>query len=256
VFFRESRGDVPGDYHLQQTSPAVDAGDNAAPQIPTLDLDGAARIADGDFDGGARVDLGAYEYVNAPPTAAAGPDQTVVGDAGCAALVALDGTGSSDPDGDPLTYSWTGSFGTVSGATASVSLPAGTHVVTLTVRDGRGASATDTLVVTVLDKVPPVIQSLTASPSVLSPANKQLVPVTIAVSATDVCGSSVRCRIVSVTSNEAIDATDWRITGDLTLNVRADRSKKGTGRIYTITVECVDASGNVSTKKATVTVPR
>ena len=59
-----------------------------------------------------------------------------------------------------------------------------------------------------------------------------------------------------MTSNEAIDATDWRITGDLTLNLRAERSKKGTGRIYTITIACVDASGNVSTKTATVTVPR
>jgi hypothetical protein len=256
VFFRQSQGDVLGDYHLQQTSPAIDAGDNAAPQIPTLDLDGAARIVDGNFDANARVDLGAYEYFNAPPKAAAGPDRTVVAGAGCAAVVALDATGSSDPDGDPLTYSWTGPFGTVSGATASVSLKAGTHVVTLTVRDGRGASATDTLVVAVLDTTPPVIQSATPSRSVLSPANKQLVPVTIALSATDACGSSVHCRIVSVTSNEAIDVTDWKITGDLTLNLRADRSKKGTGRIYTIRIECVDASGNVSTKTAAVTVPR
>jgi hypothetical protein len=254
-FFRESQGDVLSDYHLQQTSPAIDAGDNAAPQTPMFDLDGAARIVDGDFNGDARVDMGVYEYFNAPPTAAAGPDQTVAADAGCAAVVALDGTESSDPEGDPLSYSWTGSFGTVSGATASVSLPAGTHVITLTVRDGRGASATDTLVVTVLDTTPPAIQSATASPSVLSPANKQLVAVTIAVSATDACGS-VQCRIVLVTSNEAIDATDWRITGDLTLNLRAERSNKGTGRIYTITIECVDASGNVSTKTATVTVPR
>ena len=43
---------------------------------------------------------------------------------------------------------------------------------------------------------------------------------------------SVRCRIVSVTSNEAINATDWKITGDLTLNLRAERSNRGTGRIY------------------------
>jgi len=256
VFFRESYGDVLGDYHLQHTSPAIDAGDNAAPQIPVLDLDGAARIVDGDFDADARADLGAYEYFNAPPTAAAGPDQTVAAAASCAAVIALDGTGSSDPDGDLMTYSWTGSFGTVSGASASVSLPAGTDVVTLTVRDGRGASATDTLMVAVLDTTPPVIQAATASPSALSPANKQLVPVTIGVPATDACAGSVHCRIVSVTSNEAIDATDWRITGDLTLNLRAERSKKGTGRIYTITIACVDASGNVSTKTATVTVPR
>jgi hypothetical protein len=91
---------------------------------------------------------------------------------------------------------------------------------------------------------------------VLSPANNKLMPVTIAVSATDTCGGSVRCRITSVTSNDAPDATDWRITGDLTLELRAVRSKKGTGRIYTITIECADASGNVSTKSVTVTVPR
>ena len=256
VFLREAYGDVLGDYHLQQTSPAIDAGDNAAPGMPMLDLDGAARIVDGNFDGDARVDMGAFEYFNAPPVAVAGPDQTVVANSSCAAVVALDGTASSDPDGDPLTYSWTGSFGTVSGATASVSLPAGTHVITLTVGDGRGASATDTLLATVFDTTPPVIQSAAASPSVLSPANKQLVPVTIAVSATDACGGSIRCRIVSVTSNEPVNATDWKITGDLTLNLRADRSNKGTGRIYTITIECVDASGNVSMKTATVTVPR
>ena len=256
VFVRESYGDVLGDYHLQHASPVVDAGDNAAPGMPTMDLDGAARIVDGNFDDDARVDMGAFEYFNAPPVAVAGADRTVVANSSCVAVVALDGTGSSDPEGDALTYRWTGSFGTVSGATASVSLPAGTHVITLTVADGRGAPATDTLVATVLDTTPPIIQSAAASPSVLSPANKQLVPVTIAVSATDACDGSVRCRIVSVTSNEPINATDWKITGDLTVNLRAERSNKGTGRVYTITIECVDGSGNVSTKTVTVTVPR
>ena len=256
VFFRPAQADIPGDYHVRHASPAIDAGDNAAPQLPALDLDGAARIVDGNFDGTARVDMGAYEYFNAPPAAVAGPDWTGTANAACVAAVALDGTGSSDPDGDPLTYTWTGSFGTVPGATASVSLPAGTHTITLTVADGHGASASDTLVATVLDRTRPVIQSATASPSVLSPANKQLVPVTIAVSAADSCAGAVRCRIVSVTSNEAIDATDWKITGDLTLTLRADRSKKGTGRVYTMTIACEDASGNVSTTTATVTVPR
>jgi hypothetical protein len=179
-----------------------------------------------------------------------------VAGANCLAVIALDGAGSSDPESDPLTYSWTGPFGTVSGAAASVSLPADTHVITLTVRDGRGGSASDTLVVTILDTTPPVIQSANASPSMLSPANKQLVPVAIAVSAADTCAGSVRCRIVSVTSNEAIDAGDWRITGELTLELRAERASKKTARIYTITIECVDASGNVSRKTATVTVPR
>ena len=256
TFVHGPQGDALGDYHLQATSPGIDAGDDAAPQMPTLDLDGAARIVDGNFDGVARVDMGVYEFADAAPTAVAGPDQTVVANGSCAAVISLDGTASSDPDGDPLTYTWTGSFGTASGATPSVSLPAGTHVVTLTVRDSRGASAADTVIVTVLDRTAPVIQSATPTPSVLSPANNKLVAVAIAVSATDTCGGSVRCRIVSVTSNEAIAAGDWMITGDLTLTLRASRVNKGPGRIYTITIECADASGNVSTKTATVTVPR
>ena len=40
--------------------------------------------------------------VNSAPTANAGPDQT----APVGALVTLDGTGSTDPDGNTLSYSW------------------------------------------------------------------------------------------------------------------------------------------------------
>lgn len=48
---------------------------------------------------------------------------------------------------------------------------------------------------------------------------------------------------------------DWVITGPLTVDLRAERSGKGSGRVYTITVECSDASGNTATKTVTVTVP-
>lgn len=54
-----------GDYHLKQGSPAIDVGLNAAPNLPATDLDGSARIKDGNGDGVAIVDMGVYE---APPT--------------------------------------------------------------------------------------------------------------------------------------------------------------------------------------------
>ena len=93
--------------------------------------------------------------VNDPPVADAGPDQNVtVGD-----LVALDASGSSDPvEGDPLGYIWTfetrpvGSTAALTGAdtvgpTFAPNLP-GDYVVELTVDDGNGGFATDTVTVT------------------------------------------------------------------------------------------------------------
>ncbi len=49
------------DYHLRSGSPSIDAGDNSAPYLPATDLDGNPRIQDGNGDGIAIVDMGAYE---------------------------------------------------------------------------------------------------------------------------------------------------------------------------------------------------
>ena len=49
-----------GDYRLLATSPCIDAGINAF-VLSAFDLSGAPRIADGDLDGHAAVDMGAYE---------------------------------------------------------------------------------------------------------------------------------------------------------------------------------------------------
>jgi hypothetical protein len=48
---------------------------------------------------------------------------------------------------------------------------------------------------------------------------------------------------------------DWEITGDLTVDLRAERAGGGDGRIYSIVVECTDASGNSSVDTVFVCVP-
>jgi hypothetical protein len=56
-----------GDLRLTAGSPAIDAGDNAAPNLPAEDLDGKIRVI------GGTVDMGAYEH---------GTDPTGVGEDG------------------------------------------------------------------------------------------------------------------------------------------------------------------------------
>ena len=109
----------------------------------TLVYDGSSL-----HDGWLAGDLDALD-LNTAPIADAGPDQNLSSASTSGLSVTLDGSGSSDPDGDPLTYTWTGPFGTASGVSPTVIIPAGTHTVTLTVDDGRGGSDTDTVTINV-----------------------------------------------------------------------------------------------------------
>jgi hypothetical protein len=88
-----------------------------------------------------------------------------------------------------------------------------------------------------------------------------MIPVSLSVSVTDICDPKPTCQIVagSVTSNEPDnglgdgDTTgDVQVTGPLTVSLRSERSGTGSGRVYTATVQCTDASGNTSLPK---TVP-
>lgn len=45
------------------------------------------------------------------------------------------------------------------------------------------------------------------------------------------------------------------ITGDLTVDLRAERAGGGTGRVYAITIRCIDGAGNSATASVEVTVP-
>jgi hypothetical protein len=66
-----------GNLHLQQGSPAIDAGDPAVPGAGelTVDLDGTPRVQDGDGNGSEIRDIGAFEHVLVPDVEAAGPSE-------------------------------------------------------------------------------------------------------------------------------------------------------------------------------------
>jgi hypothetical protein len=187
---------------------------------------------------------------NQPPMAIC-QDVTVVAGSDCTANASID-NGSVDPDDDSITLS----------QSPAEPYQKGTTLVTLTVTDSNGASDSCTATVTVNDNEKPIISIVSVTPSILWPANHKMVPVRVTASASDNCGT-VRCMIISVTSNEPINglgdgdtAPDWEITGDLTVNLRAERSGSGSGRIYTITVNCADGAGNSSSQAVTVGVPK
>jgi len=103
----------------------------------------------------------AFNAQNTAPTANAGASQSVFK----SELVSLDGSGSSDPDGDDITYAWSiterpaGSLAELSGSdTATPSFVAdvkGDYTVSLVVNDGVQDSEADTIVV-VTENRPPV----------------------------------------------------------------------------------------------------
>ena len=111
------------------------------------------------FEGGFGLTVGGGGG-NTPPVAEAGPDQTVqVTD-----TVQLDGSGSTDVDGDMLTFAWTlvslpaGSSATLSDPTAVmptfvVDLP-GTYEAELIVNDGTVDSTPDTVTITTINSPP------------------------------------------------------------------------------------------------------
>jgi len=104
---------------------------------------------------------GSYPLPNNPPEADAGPDQTglyaVEGNTIGGAYVSLNGTASSDPEGDPITYLWSGNatFDDDTISTPIAFCAVGVTVITLQVTDSYGAADTDTVTIEVVDTTPP-----------------------------------------------------------------------------------------------------
>ena len=86
------------------------------------------------------------------PTASAGPNRTVSGTGPGGATVLLDGSGSLDPNGCPVTFDWIGDCGIATGATPQVNRAFGTNDITLRVtNNGAYLSSPANVQITVTD---------------------------------------------------------------------------------------------------------
>jgi len=137
--------------------------------------------------------------------------------------------------------------------------PVGTTVVACAAQDSKGNVNQASFRVTVRDTTAPTLGTITASRTYLWPVNHALVDVALAYTVTDAV-SAPSCT-VSVASNEPPPAvgqgktsTDWVVVDSRLVRLRAERSGLGSGRVYTITVTCVDAAGNASSRTTSVPV--
>jgi hypothetical protein len=81
-----------------------------------------------------------------------------------------------------------------------------------------------------------------------------MVTVALTVTVTDNCDANVTARIVDIRENGANPGGDAAITGPLSAQLRAINSNNNTPIVYTLVVECTDASGNKTTTSVDVPV--
>ncbi|HET6350314.1 MAG TPA: HYR domain-containing protein [Candidatus Krumholzibacteria bacterium] len=188
-----------------------------------------------------------------PPTIACLADTTIECADTAGVMLEFEVTATDDCDPAPVV--------TADPPSGSV-FPVGATLVTITASDVSGNEASCSFTVNVVAAEPPVITSATASPATLWPPNHKMVRVKVATEVEDQCDPNPVCKIVDVTSNEPDNGTgdgdtsgDWVISDDNTVMLRAERSGMGSGRVYTLTVQCTDALGNSGERTVTVSVP-
>lgn len=137
----------------------------------------------------------------------------------------------------------------------------GTNEVIVGVTDDGSNIVSCTSIVIVEDTTPPVIESIVASPNTLWPPNHKMRKIGLTVKASDICGPTT-WRVSSIESNEDVDglgdghtSPDWATKEPHGAWVRAERSGRGSGRVYTLHIEVADDSNNTTNGTVQVYVP-
>jgi len=183
---------------------------------------------------------------NSPPVASAGQNQTVT----FGRIVLLNGSGSFDPDNDPMTYSWTFTH-VPAGSTAAIVGPtnafptftpdvAGIYVVQLIVSDPYSSSAPSTVTITVPS---PVTITLSPSPLALGsypssltltlsvPAGSSGVTVTLSSSNTAAATVPATINISSGGTTANVTVTPGSAGGSATITASAPSMLSGTATV-------------------------
>jgi hypothetical protein len=191
----------------------------------------------------------------------------------------------SDFDGDTLLYEWLkndeildlGTIATPQGggsvmlpdlyiSAGDTRFPVGVHEIILKVDDGTNEPVTASVSVHVIDTIAPSLSPVPSVTILWSPDHK-LHPVTVQANAFDNGGGAITLA-VTVSSSEPPDVDgsgntipDYHIdsvdsdTGIIELRLRAERSGKGSGRIYTVTIAATDTNGNQSVAELQILAP-
>ncbi len=189
-----------------------------------------------------------------PPTADAGPDQTVEQQSYVGTEVSLDGSGSSGPDDDIVSFEWCEAGDHLgSGEIMNYIFPLGEHIITLVVTDSFDETDDDEVVITVADTTPPDITINTPVDGAEYIAHHHN-SITIDFSVSDICDAepeiiSADINGVAVENGQVVALRGghkgiYSHHGVLTLS-RGE---------YTLTVRAVDDSGNVGESISTFSV--
>lgn len=168
-------------------------------------------------------------------------------------------------DGDTgvreLRYTLTGAQGgsvVVPGSSAEITVMAeGTTTLEYRAVDNSGNVEPAKTLTIRIDKTAPTIACV-AVPSPIWPPSGQLVPVQVAVAVADGLSGSAGFTLVRASSDEpGVGDIQGFVAGtpDTSGLVRAERSARGDGRVYTLEYEASDRAGNTASCAARVSVP-